>query len=174
MGVKNTDDDGRELLNQCFYLSLARGYLGEEAPVGGLALRMKHAIETSVLAARPGWASAQGLGSPEDTGVMAFADFLPIAMHAPAAPNKKNLLSELVVCILDYVAGHVEIYIGPNYARLEDTERQESNLILLWYTPGHYQCLVCDDSAGSKVWMTYTEFKELLTQRGVEYIETTE
>merc|ERR1719240_733571 len=45
MGVRNTDEDGRELLNQCFYLSIARSYLGEEAPVAGLALRVKYAIE---------------------------------------------------------------------------------------------------------------------------------
>ena len=89
MGVKTIDEDGRELLNQCFYLNIARGYLGEEAPVGGLALRMKYAIETSVIAAQPAWAGERGLRAPDDPGAMAFADFLPIAMHAPAAPNKK-------------------------------------------------------------------------------------
>merc|ERR1719265_305838 len=28
LGVKNLDEDGRELVNQCFYLSIARSYLG--------------------------------------------------------------------------------------------------------------------------------------------------
>merc|ERR1712054_502765 len=109
-----------------------------------------------------------------DNGSMAFADFLPIAMKAEAPVGKRNVISELVVCILDSVAGHVEVYIGPNYGALEDTERQERNLILLWYTPGHYQCLVCGDDAGSKVSMNYQTFKDLLTEHGVQYIETTE
>eukprot|EP00927_Polykrikos_kofoidii_P082948 TRINITY_DN8378_c0_g3_i1.p1 TRINITY_DN8378_c0_g3~~TRINITY_DN8378_c0_g3_i1.p1 ORF type:complete len:449 (-),score=95.57 TRINITY_DN8378_c0_g3_i1:29-1375(-) len=174
MGVRNTDDNGRELMNQCFYLSMARAYLGHEAPAAALALRLKCAIESAVMAARPTWASEYGLGVPGDTGVMAFADFLPVAMHAPGPPNKTNLLAELVVCILDSVAGHVEVYIGPNYDKLEHKAKQERNMLLLWYTPGHYQSLVRDDAVGSKVNLSYSEFKELLTERGVVYIETTE
>merc|ERR1712176_192497 len=112
------------------------------------------------------------MGAPDYSGAMAFADFLPVVMHAPAAPNKKNLFAELVVCILDSCTGVVESYMGPNYTSLPDIEMQERNLILLWYTPGHYQCLVRDDATGSKIWMTYMEFKQLLAERGVEYIET--
>lgn len=172
-GIKNADETGRELVNQCFYLSIARAFLGHEAPTSGLALLLKRAVEASVLAARPEWASKAGLGAPGDEGVMAFADFLPIAMHSDGPPGKSNLLAELVVCILDSVAGHVEVYIGPKYNDLLEKDVQERNLVLLWYTPGHYQCVVHDDEAGSKVSMMYSSFKELLALHGVVYIETT-
>lgn len=174
LGVANVDENGQQLLNQCFYLTLARGYLGHIAPPEVLALRLRMAIEASVIAARPAWAHSVGLGTSTDVGVMAFADFLPIAMQAEALPGKRNILSELVVCILDSVGGHVEVYIGPNYNKLEDPSTQERNLILLLYSPGHYQCLVRDDDDGSKFYMTYTEFKSLLTKNGVVYIETRE
>merc|ERR1711957_930461 len=105
---------------------------------------------------------------------MAFADFLPIAMHAPGPGGRPTILAEMVVRILDSVAGHVEAYIGPKYGGLLDEATQARNLVLLWFTPGHYQCLVSDDSRGSKVQMTYRSFKKLLSHHGVVYIETTE
>jgi len=177
LGVKNTDEDGRTLVNQCFYLSIAHGYLGQlfsdEVPC--LALRLKRAIEASVLSQRPSWAAATGAGTEGEAEAMAFADFLPLAMHASDSEDEPNILGEMVVCILDSSDCHVEVYVGPKYADLQDdAEALKRNLILLWYTPGHYQCLVCDDHLGSKVEMTYEEFKEVLTQHGVMYIETTE
>lgn len=178
LGVKNVDEDGRTLVNQCFYLSIAHAYLGQVATqdeVSGLALRLKRAIEASVLSQRPGWVEGTGAGTTGEVEAMAFADFLPISMHSSGSEEEPNLLSELVVCILDSVNGHVEVYIGPKYAKLEDDkDALQRNLVLLWYTPGHYQCLVCDDADGSKVVMTYDEFKEVLTNHGVMYIETTE
>lgn len=176
LGVANVDEEGRVLLNQCFYLSIAHSYLGQESSdqVPGLALRFKHAIEAAVLSKRPEWAvSSDDSGSNDLEGRMAFADFLPIAMHSSESEDEQNLVSELAVCVLDSVDGHVEVYIGPKYAE-QEKEALQRNLILLWYTPGHYQCLVCDDGSGSKVVMTYDEFKEILSQHGVLYIETTE
>jgi hypothetical protein len=179
LGVKNTDEEGRTLMNQCFYLSIAYAYLGHlfSDEVAGLALRLKRAIEASVLSHRPGLI-ATGAGIDGENEAMAFADFLPIVMHASESDqdsdDEPNILASLVVCILDSVNGHVEVYIGPKYAKLDETALLQRNLILLWYTPGHYQCLVCDDSAGSKVLMTYDEFKDVLTKHGVTYIETME
>jgi len=170
LGVQNVDEEGRTLVNQCFYLSIAHGYLGHNAlyeEVCGLALRLKRAIEASVLSKRPSWVGTDG-----EVEAMAFADFLPIVMHASDSEDESNILAELVVCILDSVNGHVEVYIGPKYAKLEDPEALQRNLVLLWYTPGHYQSLVCDDRLGSKVMMTYDEFKELASQHGVMYVET--
>eukprot|EP00929_Paragymnodinium_shiwhaense_P052806 TRINITY_DN26446_c0_g1_i1.p1 TRINITY_DN26446_c0_g1~~TRINITY_DN26446_c0_g1_i1.p1 ORF type:complete len:411 (+),score=106.86 TRINITY_DN26446_c0_g1_i1:103-1233(+) len=179
LGVKNEDENGRVLVNQCFYLSIARSYLGDESvedQVSGLALRLKRAIETAVLAARPNWAQGDG-------EAMAFADFLPIAMRADDAKDdseptsaqaEQDLLAELAVCVLDSVQGHVEVFLGPKYDKLEDKETKERNLILLWFTPGHYQCIVVDDDRGSKVKMTYEDFKGVLTEHGVMYIETME
>jgi len=176
LGVKNIDEDGRTLMNQCFYLSIAHAYLGPESlpeEVSGLALRLKRAIEATVLSKRPAWMAHTGADTEGEVEAMAFADFLPIVMHAADEDNDCNLLAELVVCILDSVNGHVEVYMGPKYAHLkDDQEALQRNLVLLWYTPGHYQCLVCDDGLGSKIMMTYDEFKDVLSQHGVMYIET--
>lgn len=177
LGVKNTDEEGRTMVNQCFYLSIAHAYLGYLAAseeISGLALRLKRAIEAAVLTARPSWAAGTGAGEAGEVEAMAFADFLPIAMNASKDDGDFNLTAELAVCILDSVAGHVEVYLGPQYKSHEDRETQRQNLALLWYTPGHYQCLVCDDEFGSDVNLTYDEFKELLTKHGVNFIETLE
>jgi len=179
MGVQNVDETGRTLINQCFYLSIARGYLGHCAgwsETSELALRLKRAIESAVLAERPGWAGLQDSENGEGCGeAMAFADFLPLAMKASSAQDAElNVLAELAVCILDSTAGHVEVYLGAKYKELEDEGTMAQNLVLLWYTPGHYQCLVNNDEGGSKVSMTYSGFKEVLTTNGVVYIETLE
>mmetsp|Transcript_86239 Transcript_86239/g.175162 ORF Transcript_86239/g.175162 Transcript_86239/m.175162 type:complete len:209 (+) Transcript_86239:3-629(+) len=174
MGVANIDEHGNTLINQCFYLSIARGYLGHEAgwpEVSELALRLKRAIEAAVLAQRPDWAGSGETGCE----AMAFADFLPLAMK-PADGGEEdaelNFLGEMAVCILDSTAGHVEVYLGSKYKDLEDPELLQRNLVLLWYTPGHYQCLVNNDDDGSKVLLTYGDFKDLLSKHGVVYIET--
>lgn len=179
LGVKNTDESGKVLMNQCFYLSIAHAYLGnlvEAEDVSSLALSLKRAIETAVLAARPGSAASDKTLGEE---AMAFADFLPIAMHAGSSGDstdnagEPNLTSQLAICVLDSVQGHVEVFLGPKYQSL-DQDAQSRNLILLWYTPGHYQSVVCDDTDGSKVFMPYDEFKALLSKSGVLFIETTE
>lgn len=177
LGVQNVDEDGRTLMNQCFYLSIAHAFLGPlfSDEVGGFALRLKRAIEASVLSQRPQWAAAVTNSADGDVEAMAFPDFLPIVMQQAETEDEPNILAELVVCILDSVNGHVEVYIGPKYAKLQDDkESLMKNLILLWYTPGHYQALVCDDELGSRVLMTYDDFKDVLTKHGVMYIETTE
>jgi len=177
LGVKNWDEEGRELVNQCFYLSLARSYLGpapEAEEVQKAALLMKRTVEACVLAAHPDWATDdQRLGE----NAMAFADFLPVAM---AAKDPPNLVARLAVLILDATQGHAEVYLGPLYAKDggdEDErarEELERNLVLLCYTPGHYKALVSDDAVGSKPAWTYFELKGLLDQRGVMCIETSD
>eukprot|EP00929_Paragymnodinium_shiwhaense_P108904 TRINITY_DN75249_c0_g1_i1.p1 TRINITY_DN75249_c0_g1~~TRINITY_DN75249_c0_g1_i1.p1 ORF type:complete len:380 (+),score=55.52 TRINITY_DN75249_c0_g1_i1:96-1235(+) len=191
VGVQNTDEEGRVMMNQCFYLSLARGYLGHNvatSAVHELALKLKRVIEACVIEARPAWAAGAGLGVPGQEEAMAFADFLPLAMNAGSTPAsgeaksnasgvdspQDNLIASMVICILDSVTGHVEVYIGPRYKDLQETEARLKNLVLLWYTPGHYQCLVVGDEQGSKVSMSYDEFKQLLTKHGVIYVETNE
>lgn len=176
LGIKNTDEQGNALTNQCFYLCLAHGYLGSDAAhqdVSNLALKLRRSIEAAVLIERPTWVGGAGQIGQE---AMAFSDFLPIAMQRRenSGEDSTNILAELAVCILDSTAGHVEVYIGPKYKGLESQSAQAQNLILLWYTPGHYQCLVCNDDAGGKVFMAYDEFKELLSKHGVAYIETLE
>ena len=160
---------GRNILNQCFYLCLARGYLGhtvEQGEVHNFALQLKRGVEAAVIRERPNWVREVG------EEVMAFADFLPIAMNAKS--EHQTLAAQLAVCVLDSTTGNVEVYLGPEYKTLADQEARHQNLILLWYTPGHYSCLVHDDEAGTKICMSYVDFRELLVAQGVTYIETCE
>lgn len=176
LGVRNIDEQGETLLNQCFYLSLAHAYLGNDTPEAAsrMALLVRRAIESSVLASNPDWAHGLHASTKGEGPAMVFADFLPIAMREKDDEDSCNLLAKLAVCILDSVAGHVEVFLGPKYNDLPLKVDQIRNFLLLWYVPGHYQCVVRDDKAGSKVAMTYGEFKELLVEHGVMYIETIE
>jgi len=185
LGVKNLDEEGRELVNQCFYLSIARSYLGH-APcteeVRKVALHFKRSIEACVLAAHPDWATdSHRLGE----NAMAFADFLPIAMGAKEPPN---LASRLAVVVIDCTQCHAESYIGPRYLKEDDfacaeaehcagdrtREELEKHLVILSYTPGHYNALVRDDDCASRPAWTYQEFKDILDARGVMCIETSD
>lgn len=167
---------GRTLWNQCFYLSIAHAYLGHQVSVRsvrGLARRFRRAIEAVVLQQHPSWSAGLEASTAGTGKAMVFADFLPLAMRTESIPVDKNLLAKCVVCIMDSINGHVEIYIGPAY-RSQDIATQKNNLILLWYKPAHYQCLVRNDEDGSKVDYTYDDFKNFLTTHGVIFIETVE
>jgi hypothetical protein len=168
MGAKNVDESGRTIYNQCFYLSLARGYLGHLAPqkqVRDVALKLKRSIESAVIAERPHWQKEVG------EEAQAFADFLPLAMRAR---KDRNFLAELAICIMDSSTGQAEVYVGPLYKQLHDVRAQQRNLIVLWYTPGHYKCVVNDDLRGSKVMTTYKDFRNLLMYNNMPFIETFE
>jgi len=174
-GSRNRTRWRRKVLwNQCFYLSIAQAYLGPKASqrkTCELALRLGYAIEATVLEKNPSWA-ADLKASADGTGdAMVFADFLPVAMNVETA--EPNFLAQLAVCVLDSVNGHVEVYIGPEYSALSEADQAE-NLVLLWYSPWHYQYLVRDDEEGSKAGMTYDVFKQLLVRHGVMFIETLE
>mmetsp|Transcript_18092 Transcript_18092/g.38669 ORF Transcript_18092/g.38669 Transcript_18092/m.38669 type:complete len:419 (-) Transcript_18092:186-1442(-) len=168
---------GRTLWNQCFYLSLSHAYLGPTAGVRrvrGLARRLRRAIEAVVLEQHPTWATGLEASAAGTGCAMVFADFLPLAMNTTRIPIDKNLLAQLVVCIIDSVYGHAEVYIGPAYDSLQDPALRSRNLILLWHKPAHYQCLVRDDEPGSKLDYNYEDLKALLVKHGVNFIETRE
>eukprot|EP00434_Breviolum_minutum_P007865 symbB.v1.2.006940.t1/scaffold421.1/size207896/3 len=56
MGALNQNERGEDIYNQCFYLALARSYLGTDADhLKDTALYLKRAIETAVLQAHPDW-----------------------------------------------------------------------------------------------------------------------
>eukprot|EP00928_Gymnodinium_smaydae_P037779 TRINITY_DN26187_c0_g2_i1.p1 TRINITY_DN26187_c0_g2~~TRINITY_DN26187_c0_g2_i1.p1 ORF type:complete len:514 (-),score=72.03 TRINITY_DN26187_c0_g2_i1:545-2086(-) len=169
MGARNQDENGRTILNQCFYLCLARGYLGHMVgmrEVSNFALQLKRAIEAAVIRERPAWRREVG------EQMMAFADFLPVAMNASS--EHRTLLAQMAVCVVDSTIGNVDAYLGPEYQSLGDEATKQQNLILLWYTPGHYQVLVRADDLGTKSQMAYDEFKDLLIAHGVTYVETLE
>merc|ERR1712113_73273 len=103
-GVRNKDEKGETLWNQCFYLSMARAFLGVDvspAIASGLALRFRRAIEIAVLVEHPTWGNGIRASSKGEGQAMIFADFLPIAMRQKDSLENPNLTSRLAVCILD-------------------------------------------------------------------------
>jgi len=176
VGARNKTKWRRRVMwNQCFYLSIAHAYMGtgdNDRQTKRLARKLRYAIEAAVLERHPSWSqglrdSAAGTGPP-----MVFADFLQIAMRVNGVPRERNFLSRLAVCVLDSVCGYAEAYVGPGYGSLASREAEERNFILLLHLPGHYCCLVRDDGEGSKLGMTYREFKERLVARDVLLVET--
>ncbi|CAE7623364.1 unnamed protein product, partial [Symbiodinium sp. CCMP2592] len=72
LGAINRNERGEDIYNQCFYLALARSYLGCDSDVlKETALMFKRNIEAAVLAAHPEWG-----GSRVGEDVQAFSDFL--------------------------------------------------------------------------------------------------
>lgn len=165
----------RVMWNQCFYLSIAHAYMGtagSDRRTRRLARRLRYAIEAAVLERHPSWSqglrdSAAGIGPP-----MVFADFLQIAMQVASVSREGNFLSRLAVCVLDAENGHAEAYLGPDHGSLASREEQEANFVLLLHLPGHYCCLVRDDDGGSRLNVTYNEFKERLVEQDVFLVET--
>jgi hypothetical protein len=168
VGVRNVDERGNYIYNQCFYLSLARGLLGHNATqkqIREVALKLKRNIEAAVIAERPHWKKEVG------EEAQAFADFLPLAMRAKSC---NSLLSELAVCVVDSSTSQVDVYLGPMYKEIRDVRMQQRNLVVLWHVPGHYQCVVNDDRQNSKVMMSYRDFRNLLLSQNVPFTETLE
>ncbi|CAK9025652.1 Uncharacterized protein SCF082_LOCUS17168, partial [Durusdinium trenchii] len=91
LGAVNQNERGEDIFNQCFYLALARSYLGSDSDsLKDTALNLKRTIEASVLQAHPEWSNSR-VG--ED--VQAFSDFLFYVLGTHA------LLSELSVAVFD-------------------------------------------------------------------------
>lgn len=163
LGAVSRNERNEEIYNQCFYLSMARSYLGQghqSAELRFTALNMKRTIEAEVLAAHPDWA-----GSRVGEDVQAFSDFLFYVLGTHA------LLSELSVAIFDSVSGGVELYIGRQFPGEGREEEQRANLLTLRYTPGHYQALV-PKKAGATSRPTLAELEKSLCENGVLYVPT--
>lgn len=159
LGARNTNERGETMYNQCFYLSLARCWLGgcDNSAVSETALQLKRVIEAAVLRAHPEWA-----GSQVGDDVQAFSDFLFFAMPGNA------LLSELAVAVFDSFSGGVEIYVGNEFPH--DERSQRSNLLPIKYIPGppgHYLALVPTGQGP-----TLAELKRALDAEGVRYVVT--
>jgi len=162
VGSKNRNERGEEIRNQCFYLALARSYLGGNHTTGVLeetALHFKRVVEASVLKAHPEWAG-QRVG--ED--VQAFSDFLFFAIG-----RSHTLLSELAIAVFDSVGGGVEIYRGKYYPEDAADKLQRTNLIAIYFIPGHYQAL-----ARTGEGPTLSELLDCLEAHSVLYVVTEE
>jgi len=161
MGAVNVNEWGERMHNQCFYLSIARAYLAgvdsTDKQVKYMALQMKRVIEAAVLQAHPEWG-----GTRVGEDVQAFSDFLFFVI------GPTGLLSELAFAIFDSVSGFVEIYKGKCYPDHARESEQSANLLILNYTPGHYQALIRSHRAGP----TLGELQHLLDEFGVLYIVT--
>ncbi|CAE8683182.1 unnamed protein product, partial [Polarella glacialis] len=137
-GATNKNEKDEQMFNQCFYLALARSWIGDDArSMRETALSMKRVIEAAVLTEHPDWA-----GERVGEDVQAFSDFLFYVL------GTNPLLSDLSVAVFDSVSGGVELYKGrcfPGPERAE--EEQRANLLTILYTNGHYQALVpCERS----------------------------
>mmetsp|Transcript_62826 Transcript_62826/g.138231 ORF Transcript_62826/g.138231 Transcript_62826/m.138231 type:complete len:646 (-) Transcript_62826:48-1985(-) len=162
VGSKNNNERGEEMHNQCFYLALARSYLGGDHARSVLeetALHFKRVVEASVLRAHPEWAG-QRVG--ED--VQAFSDFLFFVIG-----HSHTLLSELAIAVFDSVSGGVEIYRGKYYPENAADKMQRANLIAIYFVPGHYQAL-----ARTGEGPTLNELLACLDAHGVLYVVTEE
>lgn len=159
LGAINRNERGEDIYNQCFYLALARSYLGCDSDVlKETALMFKRNIEAAVLAAHPEWG-----GSRVGEDVQAFSDFLFYVLGSHA------LLAELSVAVFDASSGGVELYIGRHYPGPERLEEQRSNLLTLRYRPGHYEALVPKASYRRPL---LSELQEILEKHSVALAET--
>eukprot|EP00930_Biecheleria_cincta_P072173 TRINITY_DN59610_c0_g1_i1.p1 TRINITY_DN59610_c0_g1~~TRINITY_DN59610_c0_g1_i1.p1 ORF type:complete len:848 (-),score=153.58 TRINITY_DN59610_c0_g1_i1:142-2685(-) len=160
-GETNTNEEGKEMSNQCFYLSMAGSYLGRGKKSEGLhdtALSLKRVIEAAVLAAHPDWA-----GNTVGEDIQAFSDFLFFVLGTNA------LLSETAIAIFDSVSGFVEIFKGRAFPGDDREMEQRSNTLTIQYVPGHYKALL--PKAKSKR-PTLSQIQEALEAQSVRYVVT--
>ena len=190
VGSTNRNERGDTMFNQCFYLSLARAFLREEATSGTeptrslieeTALNFKRVVEAAVLRAHPEWA-----GTHVGEDLQAFSDFLFFVLSGGNA-----LLSELAVAIFDSTSGAVEVFRGVHYpdgqgsgsvtsqgggARTlrsgSEEDEQRANLLCLHYVPGHYQALIATNAHGNARGPTLAELVATLDLYGVRFVLT--
>lgn len=161
-GAVNTNEQGKTMNNQCFYLSLARSYLGDahtDPAVKETALSLKRVIEAAVLEAHPDWAECR-VGE----NVQAFGDFLFFVLGTHA------LLSEVAVVIVDEVTGGAELYVGRNFPTAERSAENRANTLIVQYVPGHYRSIV--PIGGDSQRPGIDELKDAFDAAGVLYTET--
>jgi len=195
VGTTNRNERGETMANQCFYLSLARAFLREDATSGTeparslideTALTFKRVIEAAVLRSHPEWA-----GTQVGDDLQAFSDFLFFVLGSGSG---NALLSELAVAIFDSTSGAVEVFRGIHYPdgkgsgcgtgdgtgeggsagtrRRGSEDEQRANLLCLHYVPGHYQALVATNAHGDARGPTLAELVSTLDLYQVRYVLT--
>ncbi|KAF4717251.1 hypothetical protein FOZ63_001829, partial [Perkinsus olseni] len=167
MGSRNTSEDGDEMYNQCFYLSLAASWLAtisegfidlkESADsIKETALSLKRFIEGRVIEAHPGWVSTGQVGE----NIQAFSDFLPYAMCRTGS-SRVRPMDDLCVVIVSEV-GQADFYIGRQFSD------SQSDVILIYHSPGHYQCVLQSDGLP----LRRRAVRKALERCGVVVVET--
>lgn len=153
------------MTNQCFYLALARSFLGPSALVKDIALAFKRIIEQRVLQEHPEWREMGHVGECEQ----AYADFLISTMK-----DRSTDFAEFAVVLVDSTTSSAEIFKGVQFddAVKRDRSKATENLLLLWYIPGHYQTLGTSDEKGSKPLLTLESIIDSFDRQGIQYIES--
>mmetsp|Transcript_24107 Transcript_24107/g.54709 ORF Transcript_24107/g.54709 Transcript_24107/m.54709 type:complete len:539 (-) Transcript_24107:3252-4868(-) len=154
-GWRMSNEKGDELLNACFWLSLAASQLSGaqalavwDSPNDSLsiedrdlllgidaeliestALTLKRLVEASVLSCHPEWNDRVG------ESVQAFSDFLVYCLQS------QSVVSEWAVVVVDSCSGFVDIYKGNKFDEQVESVRRR-NTITIRYIPGHYQPLL--------------------------------
>ncbi|KAF4738427.1 hypothetical protein FOZ62_011458 [Perkinsus olseni] len=171
MGSRNTSEDGDEMYNQCFYLSLAaswlaaisEGFIDLKESADSIkevwqetALSLKRFIEGRVIEAHPGWVSTGQVGE----NIQAFSDFLPYAMCRTGS-SRVRPMDDLCVVIVSEV-GQADFYIGRQFSD------SQSDVILIYHSPGHYQCVLQSDGLP----LRRRAVRKALERCGVVVVET--
>ena len=155
-GWRMPNEKGDELLNACFWLSLAASQLsGAQALavwdssndcslnledrdlllgidvelIERTALTLKRLVEASVLSFHPEWQDRVG------ESVQAFSDFLVYCLQS------QSVVSEWAVVVVDACSGFVDLYKGSKFDEQVGSARRR-NTITIRYIPGHYQPLL--------------------------------
>ena len=131
-GATSRDERGQPVHNQCFYLSLAAATAPAEGAIATTAYAFKRRIEAAVLLSR-------GANYPLEADEGAFADFLEDGMSSVGALHSR------AVAVAEATTGGVTLYSVPG--ALDAT----APVILLWYTPGHYQLIRWNPPAGQSM-----------------------
>ncbi|KAF4658554.1 hypothetical protein FOL47_007915 [Perkinsus chesapeaki] len=162
-------DVGRdEMYNQCFYLSLAASWLAtisegfidlqESADlIKETALSLKRFIEGRVLESHPQWSETGQVGE----NIQAFSDFLPYAMCRRRKAGTRGPMDDLCIFVISEV-GQADLYIGRKFSD------KKSDVILVYHTPGHYQCILQSNGLPMK----RNNVKNALEKWGVIVVET--
>ena len=130
-GATGVGERGQPVHNQCFYLSLAAATCPNEGDIATTAYTFRRRIEAAVLLSR-------GPNYPLEAEEGAFADFLEDGMTSVSALHSR------AVAVADATTGGVTIYTPA----VLDTA---APVILLWYTPGHYQLIRWNPPAGQSM-----------------------
>jgi len=164
-GSTNYSESDRLMTNQCFYLALARSFLGPSGLVQDVALAFKRIIEHSVLKEHPEWRKMGQVGECEQ----AYADFLVSPMR-----DRSTDFAEIAVVLVDSTTGCAEVFkgIGFDAAVTRSRSKATKNVLLLWYVPGHYQALGAGDARGSKPLLTLERIVDALDREGLGYVES--
>ena len=159
-GSTNKNELGKTMHNQCFYLSLARSYLPDQARdvVEESALCFKRIIEACALAAHPEWAEH---GVRENSE--AFSDFVVYAL------GEDPFLKEFSVAVLDTATSSAQVFMGRDVPGPDRQAEQRALFLTVLHFPGHFKAALPRPSMAR---LTPSVMFQRLDKLGVAHVTT--